>query len=175
MIPEKTIKDRWASFDSKRTSKLQKARIHASVTIPTLLPLQSTSQEQYIPNQHSSVQSRGVTSLASKILSVLIPLNDTPFFTFGLKSGKEPSAEIASYLATLSVQVFKKLSSNNLREIAYLAIQHLIVLGDVLIISKTSFIGLKITDLIIPYSFFNLDTNICSFIFLESIYSIKLF
>lgn len=139
MIPEKTIKDRWASFDSKRTSKLQKARIHASVTIPTLLPLQSTSQEQYIPNQHSSVQSRGVTSLASKILSVLIPLNDTPFFTFGLKSGKEPSAEIASYLATLSVQVFKKLSSNNLREIAYLAIQHLIVLGDVLIVMENDF------------------------------------
>lgn len=139
MIAEKTIRARWEVLDAKRTSKLQKARMHAALTVPTLLPYQSSTGEVHTTQQYSSVQSRGVTSLASKILSVLIPLNDTPFFSFGMKNGREPDTQISEYLNTLSMQVYKKLISQNLREIAYLAIQHLIVVGDSLLVMENDF------------------------------------
>ena len=87
MNQEKTIKDRWLTLHNKRTTKLDKSRACAAITVPTLLPYQSMTGEDNLFQTYSSVQSRGVTSLASKILSVLIPLNDTPFFSFGLKNG----------------------------------------------------------------------------------------
>jgi hypothetical protein len=139
MNSEKTIKERWAILDAKRDTKLNKARACSALTVPTLLPYQSLTGEDNLFQTYSSVQSRGVTSLASKILSVLIPLNDTPFFSFGLKNGREPSSEISEYLHKLSFQVYKKLISHNLREISYLAMQHLIVVGDVLVVMENDF------------------------------------
>jgi hypothetical protein len=139
MNQEKTLKDRWLILTNKRTTKLDKARACAALTVPTLLPYESMTGEDNIFQTYSSVQSRGVTSLASKILSVLIPLNDTPFFSFGLKNGREPTRDIAEYLEKLSFQVYRKLISNNLREVSYLAMQHLIVVGDVLIVMENDY------------------------------------
>jgi hypothetical protein len=139
MNQEKTLKDRWLILTNKRTTKLDKARACSAITVPTLLPYESMTGEDNVFQTYSSVQSRGVTSLASKILSVLIPLNDTPFFTFGLRNGREPTREIAEYLEKLSLQVYRKLISNNLREVSYLAMQHLIVVGDVLIVMENDF------------------------------------
>lgn len=139
MNQEKTLKDRWLVLTSKRTTKLDKARACSAITVPTLLPYESMTGEDNIFQTYSSIQSRGVTSLASKILSVLIPLNDTPFFSFGLKNGREPTREITEYLEKLSFQVYRKLISNNLREVSYLAMQHLIVVGDVLIVMENDF------------------------------------
>lgn len=139
MNQEKTLKDRWLVLDAKRDTKLTKARACSAITVPTLLPYQSMTGEDNIFQTYSSVQSRGVTSLASKILSVLIPLNDTPFFSFGLRNGREPTAEVREYLDKLSFQVYRKLISNNLREVAYLAMQHLIVIGDVLLVMENDY------------------------------------
>ena len=139
MYAEKSIKERWQILDSKRETKLNKSRACSAITVPTLLPYQSQTGEDNVFQTYSSVQSRGVTSLASKILSVLIPLNDTPFFSFGLKNGKEPTPEISEYLDKLSYQVYRKLISNNLREVSYLAMQHLIVVGDVLVVMENDF------------------------------------
>lgn len=138
-MKEKTIKARWEILDAKRETKLNKSRACSALTVPTLLPYQSLTGEDNLFQTFSSVQSRGVTSLASKILSVLIPLNDTPFFSFGLKNGREPSAEISEYLNRLSFQVYHKLISNNLREVSYLAMQHLIVVGDTMIVMENDF------------------------------------
>jgi hypothetical protein len=70
------------------------------------------------------------------MLSALLPLNDMPFFKFDMGGGNEPAVEVRNYLENLSQQVFTKLSSGNLRETIYLALQHLIVVGDVLIIME---------------------------------------
>jgi hypothetical protein len=67
------------------------------------------------------------------MLSAMMPVNDTPFFKFNLKSGVDPSVEIKAYLETLCYQVYRRLSSTNLRETVYQAIQSLIVVGDSLI------------------------------------------
>jgi hypothetical protein len=77
--------------------------------------------------------------MSSRILSALLPLNDTPFFRFALKSGVEATPEIESYLETLSYQVFNKLNGTNLRETIYQALQHAVIVGDVLFIMEDNF------------------------------------
>jgi hypothetical protein len=72
--------------------------------------------------------------MASRMLSALLPLNDTPFFRFELSTGMEADVEVGSYLNNLSYQVYNKLSSGNLRESIYQILQHLIVIGDVMVI-----------------------------------------
>lgn len=128
-----TLADRFTQLHSARQSKLVRSRYCAALTIPSLLPPEGWTEEMLLPSPFSSVGSRGVTSLASRMLSAMIPVNDTPFFKFNLKSGVEPTNEINSYLETMSYQVYRKLAASNLREVVYQAIQSLVVVGDSLV------------------------------------------
>lgn len=138
-VPEKNIKTRWEALDRKRELYLERARACSAITIPTLLPPKNFNEQEPMFQQYSSVASRGVTSLSSKILSVLIPLNDTPFFKLGLKNGRQPEFHIAEYLEVLSQQIYRKLLGKNMRDAIYLALQHLIVVGNALIIMDNDF------------------------------------
>ena len=129
---QQSLAERFRILDSSRTSKINRARLCAALSIPSVLPPEYWTEEMTLPQPYSSVASRGVTALSSRILSALMPLNDTPFFKFKIKSGAEPHTEISGYLETLSFQVYNKLISKNLRESVYIALQHLIVTGDVL-------------------------------------------
>ncbi len=126
------LRERFRLLDSHRTSKLDRARQCSQITIPTILPPESWEEGRSLPQPYSSVASRGVTALASRILSALIPLNDTPFFKFMLKDGSESPHEVNAYLEGTANQVYKKLISTNLRESTFQALQHLIITGDVL-------------------------------------------
>jgi hypothetical protein len=130
---ENTLAERFNMLDAMRTSKLTRARMCAALTIPSLLPPEGWTEQMELTQPNSSVGARGVTSLASRMLSAMMPLNDTPFFKFGLRTGVEPTAEIGQYLETMSYQVYRKLASTNLRETIYQAIQNLIVVGDCLV------------------------------------------
>ena len=136
---ENTLADRFQRLHSNRNSKLVRSRYCASLTIPSLLPPEGWTEEEMLPQPFSSVGSRGVTSLASRMLSALIPVNDSPFFKFNLKNGVDPSVEIKSYLDTMCYQVYRKLSSTNLRETVYQAIQSCIVVGDSLVHIEDNF------------------------------------
>lgn len=138
-VPERSIKERWEALDRKRELYLERARACAAITIPTLLPPKNHTEQEPMFQQYSSVASRGVTSLSSKILSVLIPLNDTPFFKLGLKNGRSPELPIAEYLEVLSQQIYRKLLGKNMRDAIYLALQHLIVTGNAMIIMDNDF------------------------------------
>jgi len=128
------IQHRFKILDSLRANKLERARYYSSLSLPTILPPENWTEQDGLPQPFSSTSARGVTSMASRMLSALLPLNDMPFFKFELSSGEEPEPDIYSYLDALSYQVFNKLSSANLREIIYQALQHLIIVGDVLLI-----------------------------------------
>lgn len=138
-VPEENIKQRWEALDRKRELYLDRARACSAVTIPTLLLPENYDEQEPMIQQYSSVASRGVTSLSSKILSALIPLNDTPFFKLGLKNGRTPEHDIAEYLEVLSQQIYRKLLGKNMRDAIYLALQHLIVTGNSLIIMDNDF------------------------------------
>jgi len=129
-----TLADKFRVLDSLRWNKLERSRYCSSLTIPSILPPEGYTEQQQLPQPFSSVASRGVTSMASRMLSALLPLNDMPFFKFELDSGDTGDTEVQQYLETLSYQVFNKISSGNIREIIYQALQHLIVVGDVMII-----------------------------------------
>lgn len=126
-----TIADRFSELDVRRRSKLDRARECALLTVPSLMPPENWSEEYELPQPFSSVGSRGVTALASRMLSALIPLNDLPFFTFALKSGVEPEVEVGTLLDSLAMQVYDKMKSKNIRESFFQALQSLIVVGDI--------------------------------------------
>jgi hypothetical protein len=133
------ISHRFKKLDALRTSKLERSRYFAALSVPTLLPPEGWTEQEALPQPFSSVATKGVTSMASRMLSALLPLNDMPFFKFELETGVEPDADIYSYLDALSYQVFNKLSSANLRETIYQALQHLIVVGDILVVMDDDF------------------------------------
>ena len=136
---EGTIADRFSELDMRRRSKLDRARECALLTSPGLMPPENWSEEYELPQPFSSVGSRGVTALASRMLSALIPLNDLPFFTFGLKTGVEPEVETSNLLNSLSMQVYEKMKSRNIRESFFQALQSLIVVGDVAVKMEEDF------------------------------------
>ena len=129
-----TVSARFNHLDSVRSTNLERSRYIASLTFPTLLPPNGINGSSEMPKPYSSVAARGVTNMASRMLSALIPLNDLPFFRFDLADGTEPSAEAYGYMESLAHQVYAKLTSNNMRESIFMALQHLIVAGDVLLI-----------------------------------------
>tara|TARA_R110002012_G_scaffold140775_1_gene298416 strand:- start:1594 stop:3117 length:1524 start_codon:yes stop_codon:yes gene_type:complete len=111
----------------------------SSLTIPSLLPLDGLTNNGELPKPFSSVAGRGVTNMSSRMLSALLPLNDLPFFKFELTNGESADPETFSYMESLSTQIFNKLTTNNLRESLFLALQHLIVSGDCLMIMEDDF------------------------------------
>tara|TARA_R100001015_G_C4634186_1_gene200236 strand:+ start:3305 stop:4930 length:1626 start_codon:yes stop_codon:yes gene_type:complete len=139
LVPEENIKKRWEALDRKRELYLDRARACAAVTIPTLLLPENYDEQEPMIQQYSSVASRGVTSLSSKILSALIPLNDTAFFKLGLNNGRTPEHSVNEYLEVLSQQIYRKLLNRNMRDAIYLALQHLVVTGNCLIIMDNDF------------------------------------
>lgn len=129
--PDKNIAERFAELDSNRRGHLDRGRMNAMLTIPRLLPPEDWSEEISLPNPYSSVASKGVTNLASRMLAALIPLNDMPFFGFSLKDGADAPPEAQLLLDTLSHQVYNKLAGKNIRDSFFQALQSLIVVGDV--------------------------------------------
>ena len=134
-----TVADRFNSLDSHRSMKLERARYMAALTIPSLLPPEGYTNASEMPKPFSSVASRGVTNMASRMLSALLPLNDLPFFKFELKDGMEPEGTAYSYMEAMAHQVHTKLTSNNMRDALFLALQHLIVAGDVLLVQDDDY------------------------------------
>ena len=133
------ISERFESLDSNRNSKLARARYMSSLTIPSLLPPLGYTGDTELPKPFSSVASRGVTNMASRMLSALIPLNDLPFFRFELKEGTEASPEAFTYMESLAYQVYTKLTTGNMRESFFQVLQHLIVNGDCLLVMDDDF------------------------------------
>lgn len=130
-VPDNTIAERFIELDTRRRSKLDRAREIATYTIPNLMPPENWNEEYELPQPYSSIAARGVTGLASRMLSALIPLNDLPFFRFEMKDGSEATPEINTLLESLSYQVYGKLSSKNIRDAFFQALQSLVVVGDV--------------------------------------------
>jgi hypothetical protein len=125
--------ERFKQLDAQRSGHLDKARKIAAITIPRLLPPEGWASDQSLPKPYSSTTARAVSSLASKILGVLIPTNDQPYFRFGLKDGADVPTEIRILLDNLERQVYNKLNMTNLREVAFEILEQAIVLGDVLV------------------------------------------
>lgn len=125
--------ERFRNLDGQRKGHLDKARQIAAITIPRLLPPDGWAADQDLPKPYASTTARAISSLASKILGVLFPTNDQPYFRLSLKDGVEPPSEIRIMLDNLERQIYQKLNLSNLREVGFELLEQLIVLGDVLV------------------------------------------
>lgn len=134
-----TIAEIFQHLDSVRSSKLERSRYMSSLTIPSLLPIDGITNNGEMPKPFSSVASRGVTNMSSRMLSALLPLNDLPFFKFELTNGTAADPETFSYMEALSHQIYSKLTTKNLRENLFLALQQLIVNGDCLVVMEDDY------------------------------------
>ena len=133
------ISERFEYLDSVRSTKLERSRYMSSLTIPSLLPINGITNNGELPKPFSSVAARGVTNMSSRMLSALLPLNDLPFFKFELTNGEAADPETFSYMEALSHQIYSTLTTKNLRESLFLALQHLIVSGDCLMVMEDDF------------------------------------
>ena len=137
--PEGSIYERFRTLDTDRTSKLDRARACSALTIPSVLPPETWTEQDDLIQPSSSMPSRGVTNLASRMLSALIPLNDLPFFTFEAESGINLEPKLQAYLQSLSLQVYTKIVGKNFRETIFSALQHLIITGDCILVMEDDF------------------------------------
>ena len=135
----KSIADRFSELDARRTAKLDRARQCSMLTLPNVLPPENWSEDFELPQPYSSTAARGVTALASRMLSALIPLNDLPFFAFAMENGAEPDIEVQNLLDALAMQVYDKMGSKNIRDSFFQALQSLIIAGDVAVKMEDDF------------------------------------
>lgn len=135
--PSKSNYQRFVELDRDRSMKMMRARSCAMLTIPSLLPPLEHNQDTPLRLPFSSSAARGVTKLSSKIVSVLMPLDNQPVFEFVASSGKTISPEAQELISTLESEVYRAMSRGNLRDVAFRAIQNLLVVGDVLLVMET--------------------------------------
>lgn len=161
-----SIKKLYEEMDQNRYSKLRRARKCAALTIPELLPPESTTGQDSLPVPFQSIGSTGVTNLAAKMLSAMLPVGQTPFFRFSPRDGSIPEQDVNNYLERLSYQVYRRLTSNNLRDQLYIALQHLIVTGDVGFVfhDDFTFSVIRLDHFVVDRA---ADGSIKKFIFLE--------
>ena len=135
----KTLEERFNDLSNNRMMKLERARDCAALTLPSLLPPEGFAQNNELIQPFSSVPGRGVTAMAARMLSAMLPLSDEPFFKFGSKDGTSLTLEENEFLERLAQQANRALISENLRDTLFLALQHLIVAGDVMIWMEDDF------------------------------------
>lgn len=142
-MPEQaSIAERWQTLDSARSNKLTRARRHAELVMPTLLPQNTSVFDEELPVPHNSLPSEAVNSLSAKSVSVLLPLNDLPFYEIlipDLDPVDESSEEVSARLRQLERKTMDRLYATNLRSVLHTAKNHLLVVGDVLLMQQPDF------------------------------------
>ena len=151
-MAKKTAATRYRNLQLFRSLYLRRGIDGSKLTIPSLIPEsdQNTNQEgeQYnkLHTCHQGVGSRGVSSLAAKLLLALYPPSGDPFFRLmidgaALRQQAEESqmdeGEIVSQvevaLANIEREVVAKLDELQARAALFEAMKHLIVSGNALL------------------------------------------
>lgn len=137
-----SIESCFKNLDTYRTASLNRKRECAELTIPSLLPYNGFNETQELDVPYSSSPARMVSALASKLVSVTQPLNNLRYFEIEVANDVEENqdpAALIKMLASKEAQIVSKLGSTNLRQMSYVAMQHLIVNGDVLMCMYDNF------------------------------------
>lgn len=138
-----TLAERYKAFDNRRNAKMARAREYAKLSIPGLLPAQSIGGDDPLPVPYSSMAAEGVTALSARMVSVLYPLNNVPFFELGvddqLQAEGEDTTQEDAILTRIAKRAMQQLQPTNLRSALYVAQQHLQVIGDVLLFQKDNY------------------------------------
>ena len=121
---------RYERLQTLRSGYLKRARAASQLTIPSLVPPQSTTAATELYKPFQSMGARGVNNLASKLLLSLFPSN-TPFFKLTIDefellkavgpegaasaSGKSMLADMQEGLAKIERAVMSEIDSTHIR------------------------------------------------------------
>ena len=146
-----TSAGRYAQLESARSTFDREAKESSKLTIPSLIPENTTGAKAKIKTPFQAVGARGVNSLASKLLFALLPPS-TAFFKLSidslelLKQGQEGlETEIDKGLRTIETALMNEIEVSNDRVAMFEALKHLIVGGNVLLYLTDN--GLKVYPL----------------------------
>jgi hypothetical protein len=145
-----TAQRRWDALDQYRTQYLDRAINCSQLTIPSLIPqsdLVSTRNpgqgDESMPSLYQGIGSRGVNTLAAKLLLALYPPQQ-PFFRLtidggqlkqvadaqGLQLDEEFISKLDEQLSQMERQIMLKMEKMALRPVLFEAIKHLVVGGN---------------------------------------------
>jgi len=137
-IAGKTVKEYYESGCSEREPYLRRARDVASLTLPALMPPDGWAAGQTLGTPFQSMGSRGVSSLASKLLLALFPPNQS-FARLELDAGAEQAlqgggssrSEVEASLAGIERSILREVEAVSLRPHLHEVMKHLIACGNV--------------------------------------------
>ncbi|MGZ2448506.1 hypothetical protein ACVIRO_001260 [Rhizobium ruizarguesonis] len=143
VMEDTSIKGEYERMVPIRQVYLDRARDNARLTIPTLIPPDtSRNSGQKLPQPPNSIGARGVNNLAAKLLISLFPSN-TPVFrmvvddfdvqAFMEKVGKKGQGEIQKGLNKIERSAMQDIDALGARAPIGLALKHLLVAGNYLI------------------------------------------
>ena len=133
----KTAKSRYTQLSQDREPFLTRARACAKVTIPALCPEQSDTAGLTFDTPYQSVGATGVTSLASQLLTTMLPANEA-FFRFtadeeNIKKLNLTSADAEKILASLEHVISDEIEEKYMRVPLFEALKQLVVVGNSLL------------------------------------------
>lgn len=133
-----TLEAMFDELDKDRNASLNRKYRQAEITLPGILPPEGMSQHQDLPVPFNSMTAEGINNLASRLVSVILPLNNLPVFELLIDEEFNPAGRDTSKLDEVLRRVERatmdRLYLTNLRPQLFLAIKHLITVGDVLMI-----------------------------------------
>ncbi len=150
---DKTIKARFETQNTLRTTHLERCRKCAELTIPSLLPPESADENTPLPTPFQSLGAWCVNNQSSKLLLTLLPPN-TPFFKYNApaklvdlivqKKGEEGfKVEVEKKLRNIEQDIMDYIESEGHRSAFYKMLRLLNISGNILLeMPKDS--GLKV-------------------------------
>ena len=135
-----SIAERFQRMDQTRTEKLNRAREASALVNPSLLPPQGHTEDQQITVPYSSVASKNAALFASRVTSLFLPTNGDPAFEMPFKpsvarEAGDLTAQIR-FMTESAMEVTSELYYTNLRQTLDLAMMHLAILGDCLLLQQ---------------------------------------
>lgn len=132
-----SAKSRFSQLSPKREPFLTRGRACAEVTIPALCPPAGVDGSSVFSTPYQAVGSQGVGSLASQLLTTMLPANES-FFRFSadiedLEKYKITPTEADQGLAALEQAITDEIESKSMRVPVFEALKQLIVVGNSLL------------------------------------------
>ena len=135
---EASAKARYTALAMLREAVLKRARKFSAITIPSLLPPEGSSQNHQMIETEQSFGARAVTSLSSRIMTAILPPNQSSFeFRIPpevmLQAGADDvDSDTEKGLSSAQILVHQETERQKWRAPTFLEMQHLIVAGNVM-------------------------------------------
>lgn len=121
-----------------RNASLNRKYRQAEITLPGILPPEGAAQHQDLPVPFNSMTAEGINNLAARLVSVILPLNNLPVFELFIDEEFKPAGKDTTQMEKVMRRVeratMSRLYLTNLRPQLFLALKHLITVGDILMV-----------------------------------------